>query len=68
MQTYTFALAYGTVDDPWFEEIDVQASSPAAALLEAERLAQAEYMPGYRAIVELPTGGTGGWCQIWSLK
>jgi hypothetical protein len=68
MSTYTFALAYGTVDDPWFEEIDVQASSPAAALAAVKQLAEEDYMPGYRQIVELPVGGTGGWCQVWSLK
>jgi hypothetical protein len=69
---YTFALEYQVPSAPddsdvWYEEIDVHADSREAALAEVTRQAQEDYQPGYRRIVELPAGGSGGLVQIWSL-
>jgi len=70
---FTFALEYPVPSAPddsdvWYEEIDVWADSREAALTEVTRQAQEDYEPGYRRIIELPAGGSGGFVQVWSLK
>ncbi len=53
---YTFGLDYGGD----IEELDVRASCRREARARARQLAQADYMPGWDRIIELPAGGSGG--------
>lgn len=69
MDTYTFGLEYpvpGAPDDGdvHYEEIDIQGTDLESAREAALKLAVQDYMPGWRRMIDLPRGGSGGWVSI----
>lgn len=65
MRLFTFGLVYSDPID-MVEEIDVRASSYEAARAEAEKIAAADYMPGWDRIESLQAGGEFGTVTILS--
>lgn len=71
LSLYTFGLKYPTPteehpDNYWYEEIDVEAPDPRIARKMALEIANADYEPGWVAMVAMPAGGSCGTVTIIS--